>query len=164
VSEKALDTWHRRGTPLEGLAAKALAHARQRKPERYRHRNYGEVAAYGSRWASGTAFCGYYFGSTGRVSAIRRTMETPKTEMSWGKAALEHILHLFDIGELGADCRWSAEREAARSKQWLPLNRDAREVDDLNMASFHAGIQATHARERALGEASRRQRATAGAP
>jgi hypothetical protein len=127
VSAKALDTWHRRGTPLEGLAAKALAHARQRKPGRYRHRNYGEVAA------------------------------------SWGKAALEHILHLFDIGELGADCRWSAEREAAISKQWLLLNRDAREVDDLNMASFHAGIQATHARERTLGEASRRQRATAGA-
>jgi hypothetical protein len=162
IPQSTLKSWVEKGVPLEDLAAKARDLAKRKHPDRFHSRtHYGEVSAYGWRWKSRTAFCFYYFGHAGTRSAmIRRAMERSRTPMSYGKAALEYVLHLFDIGELCADCRWPPEREATINPRWLPLNtRDERGEDELNMAAFHAGIQQAHARERARGEQARRERA-----
>ncbi len=143
--------------PLEGLPAKALASSKARDPERYRPRIHGgEVAAYGWRWRSATAFSIYYFGYSGGSTSVSKVREQSKTELSWAKAALPRLLHLFDSREIGADCRWSPEREAEMPPRYLPLNsRDAREHDEDDMDRWYAGIIASHARQWALGEAAR---------
>jgi hypothetical protein len=150
----------KRGVSLEELSARARADAQQRDPERFRYQRRGEVEAYGWRWPSRSAFCTYYFGYSSPAMRIERTIDEARLPMTWGKAALEYILRLFDIGELGADCRWSPEREATMRRGCLPLNaRDERLPDELNMAAFHAGIQRAHARQRAMGEEARRESA-----
>jgi hypothetical protein len=142
--------------PLEDLAARALAAAKARAPDSFHRstRPAEEVAAYGWRWRSVNAFSIYYFGYSGPTSAFRAKQSKP--ELSWGKAALPHLLHLFDSEQMGPDCRWSPEREAQLPPRYLPLNgRDAREHDEDDMPRWHAGIAARHAKLRATGEAAR---------
>jgi hypothetical protein len=129
VSVGTLKLWMSAGTSLEDLAGKALA--RESQPDRFHRLRHGEVSAYGWRWASTHAFSIYYFGYAGaRARALR--MMTQANSLSLGMAALEYILHLFDIGELGADCRWPPEREATMPTSCLPLNaREDRLPDEL---------------------------------
>ena len=157
ISVEVVWYWKRAGAALEDLPAKALALSKTRDPDRFRRPvHQGEVAAYGWRWRSGTAFSFYYFGHSGGSSPARRAREQSKTELSWAKAALPRLLHLFDSKQMGPDCRWPPEREAELPKSCLPLNaRDAREHDEDDMARWHGNIVASHARLRKLGEDAR---------
>jgi hypothetical protein len=158
IGQTTLKKMMKDGASFEDLAVRALARVKQKDPDHYRRLHYGAVEAYGWRWRSCNAFCIYYFGYCSVAMPIRRTMDEARVPMSLGKAALERILRLFDIGELCADCRWPPEREAVLPASCLPLNaREDRLPDDLNMAAFHAGIRRSHMRDRALGEAARAQ-------
>jgi hypothetical protein len=144
ISADAIRRWKKIGTALEDLPAKALARSKARDPDRFcRRTRQGEIAAYGWRWGSVTAFSIYYFGYSGSTSASK-AREQSKIDLSWGKAALPRLLHLFDSEQIGPDCRWSPEREAEMPPRYLPLNaRDAREHDEDDTARWHAGIAAS---------------------